>query len=122
DFGVDGGVAGDITGGGDVPRVMDFARQPDGKVIVGGNFTTVNGVARNCVARLLADGSLDTTFNPGTGANDVVVAVLLQPDGKVVIGGYFTTINGTTKRMLARLNADGSVDGTFTPPTFGAGS
>lgn len=117
DFAVDGAV----TGGGS-PRVLDFARQPDGKLIIGGSFTTVNGVARANIARLNADGSLDTGFNPGAGANDIVNAVLALPDGKIIVGGYFTTFDGQAKRMLVRLNANGSVDATFTPPVFGTGT
>ena len=118
-FAVDGGVTGPD---GSFPRVKDIARQPDGKLIIGGVFTTVDGVARTNLARLNADGSLDTTFNPGTSANDEVIAVLLQPDGKVLVGGYFTTFNAAAKRLLVRLNADGTVDNTFAPPTFGSGS
>ncbi len=117
DFAVDGGVSGTAN-----PRVMDIARQSDGKLVIGGSFTTVNGTSCSNLARLNADGSLDATFNPGTGANDTVVAVLAQPDGKILVGGYFTTFNASAKRMLVRLNADGSVDNTFTPPTFGSGS
>lgn len=116
-FGTGGGVAGTTN-----PRVMDVARQPDGKLVIGGSFSTVNGISRSNIARLNADGSNDSTFNPGVGANDVVYAVLVQTDGKIVVGGAFTTINGSSKRMLARLNADGSVDSTFTPPTFGSGT
>lgn len=117
DFGVDGGVFGPNS-----PRVLDFARQPDGKIIIGGEFTAVNGITRTRVARLLADGSLDPTFDPGTGPNDTVNAVLLQPDGKIVLGGYFTTVNGSAARLLVRLNANGTVDAGFTPPTFGSGT
>lgn len=117
DFGVDGGVSGTAS-----PRVMDVARQPDGKLVIGGSFTTANGTARANIARLNADGSMDTTFNPGTGADDQIVAVLVQPDGKIIAGGYFTTFNGGAKRMLVRLNSDGSVDGDFTPPSFGSGA
>lgn len=101
--------------------VKDMARQPDGKIIVGGHFTTFNGQSRNHLARLNADGTLDTTFNAGAGPNAAVYSVLLLPDGKMIIGGAFTSINGTSIRMLARLNADGSLDGTFTPLSFGAG-
>ena len=122
-FGVDGEVTGDLDGDGS-PRVMDFARQSDGRLIIGGNFTTVNGISRHGVARLQPDGSLDATFNPGTGANDTVNAVLLLPDGKIVLGGYFTNFNGSSpaKRLLVRLNADGTVDSTFSPPGFASGS
>jgi len=70
--------------------------------------------ARN--ARLNADGSVDSSFNPGTGANNTVRSVALQPDGKVLIGAL-TTVNGTNRDRIARLNADGSLDNSFNPGT-----
>ncbi len=110
-FGTAGGAGADTT-------VYDLARQPDGKILVVGNFTTMNGVARNRVARLNADGSLDAAFNPGTGANGEVRAVVVQPDGKVLIGGNFSSYNGSPREFVARLNADGSLDSSFTGPDF----
>lgn len=100
--------------------VYDLARQPDGKYVVVGNFTTFHGVSRNYLARLNADGTLDTSFNPGTGANGVIHAVLVGPDEKIYIGGAFTSYNGTAREYLARLNPDGTLDPTFTPPDFGS--
>jgi uncharacterized delta-60 repeat protein len=91
------------------------AIQPDGKIVIGGNFTAFNGVSRYYVARLNPDGSVDTTFNPGTGANGKVWAVGLQSDGKIFIGGEFTSYNGTNCNYLARLNTDGSLDTGFNP-------
>ncbi|RYD22605.1 MAG: hypothetical protein EOP88_07440 [Verrucomicrobiaceae bacterium] len=108
-----------VSGGSPSEGVRDMARQPDGKVLVCGSFTTRHGVARNRVARLNVDGTLDTSFNPGTGANGTVNAIVLQPDGKVIIGGAFTSVNGSSREYLARLNADGSLDNTFTGPDFG---
>ena len=87
--------------------------QSDGKILISGNFTSVNGTARNRIARLNADGSLDATFNPGTGANSTVYSIAVQPDGKILIGGNFTSVNGTTRGRIARLNTDGSLDATF---------
>ena len=101
--------------------VNALALQPDGKVIIGGGFTSVNGVARNQIARLNADGTLDASFNPGTGFNGPqrgVTSVLVQPDGKIVVGGDFTTFNGTPASRIARLNPNGSLDATF-PTTVG---
>ena len=95
--------------------ILATAVQPDGKVIIGGSFTSYAGVARNRVARLNTDGSLDTTFNPGSGANDQVNAIALQPDGKVIIGGFFTVVSTTITRRVARLNPNGSVDTSFNP-------
>ncbi|MCA3067815.1 MAG: delta-60 repeat domain-containing protein, partial [Rhodocyclaceae bacterium] len=97
--------------------VLTLALQPDGKVLIGGSFTTYNGTSRNSIARLNADGTLDNTFNPGTGANSEVYSLALQPDGKVLIGGSFTTYNGTSRNYIARLNADGTLDNTFNPGT-----
>jgi uncharacterized delta-60 repeat protein/M6 family metalloprotease-like protein len=109
------------SGGTDTTPVYDLARQPDGRIIAVGNFTTFNGTASNRIVRLLPDGSVDSSFNPGTGANGTVYAVLLQPDGKIIIGGEFTSYNGTARQILARLNSDGSLDTGFTGPAFVSG-
>jgi uncharacterized delta-60 repeat protein len=98
-------------------RVLALALQLDGKVLLAGAFTTINGTARSRIARLNANGSLDTSFNPGTGANSTVWALALQPDGKVLLGGDFWTVNGTPRNGIARLNADGSLDTSFNPST-----
>src|SRR5437764_1187896 len=81
--------------------------QPDGKVIVVGNFSYIGPVDRAGIARLKADGTLDPTFDPGTGANGAINLVALQSDGKVLIVGPFTSVNGTTRNGVARLNSDG---------------
>ena len=95
--------------------VSAITLQADGKVVMGGTFTTVSGVAINRIARLNADGSLDASFNPGNGVNAFVSAITLQADGKIVIGGNFTAVNGSTINRIARLNADGSLDASFNP-------
>jgi uncharacterized delta-60 repeat protein len=97
--------------------VRYFFLQPDGKVLIGGDFTGYTSTSRNRIARLNADGSLDTTFNPGTGANSSVQSLALQPNGKVLIGGLFTSYNGTPCNYIARLNADGRLDTSFNPGT-----
>ena len=93
--------------------VSSVGLTPANQVVIGGGFTSFDGTQRNGIARLNADGSLDTTFNPGLGADGTVRAVLAQSDGKVLIGGEFTHINGTPRNYLARLNSDGSLDTTF---------
>ncbi|MFO0484024.1 MAG: delta-60 repeat domain-containing protein, partial [Sphingobacteriia bacterium] len=95
--------------------VSALAPQPDGKVLIGGNFTSYSGTPRNRIARLNADGSLDTSFDPGTGTNNEVSEIILQPDGKMFIAGIFTSYNGTFRNRLARLNIDGSLDTSFNP-------
>jgi uncharacterized delta-60 repeat protein len=96
-------------------EVTSLAVQGDGKIVIGGSFTTVNGVARKNLARLNADSSLDTSFDPGSGPFLIVHSVAVQGDGKVLIGGLFTTVNGISRSRVARLNADGSVDAGFDP-------
>ncbi|MFM1874642.1 MAG: hypothetical protein RL266_379 [Bacteroidota bacterium] len=91
--------------------------QPDGKILVGGAFTLFNGVARNRIVRLNTDGTLDASFNPGTGFDNVVRDIALQPDGKIVVCGSFSSFNGTSRNRIARLNANGGLDATFNPGT-----
>jgi uncharacterized delta-60 repeat protein len=93
------------------------AIQTDGKVLVGGYFTTYNGFTANCIARITSTGVIDSTFVTGTGFNVNVQAMALQSDGKIVVGGQFTSYNGTTRNRIARLNSDGSLDTTFTVGT-----
>ena len=87
--------------------------QPDGKILIGGIFTSVLGVARSNIARLNADGTLDTAFNPN--ANATVHSIAVQADGKILVGGDFTSIGGQTRNFIARLDATtGSAD-SFNP-------
>jgi uncharacterized delta-60 repeat protein len=87
--------------------------QSDGKIIIVGDFTSYNGTTRNRIARLNSDGTIDTSFNPGTGANGLIRALNIQPDGKIIIGGNFTSYNGTAIYRIARLNTTGSLDTSF---------
>ena len=92
------------TGTGASDGVLSVAIQSDGKVLIGGYFTTYNGTDRGHVARLNSDGSLDTGFlATGVGANGSVYSVAVQSDGKVFIGGRFTTYNGASRGNVARL-------------------
>lgn len=93
--------------------VSSLVQQPDGKIIVGGSFTTYQGQSQFNLIRLNADGTIDTSFNIGTGFNSTVYAIELQPDGKLLVGGWFTTYQGQSQNGLVRLNTDGSKDTTF---------
>ncbi len=92
---------------GSTPEVSAAALQVDGKILIGGSFTRCNSVDCRGVARLNADGSLDTSFNPtGYGASFAVVgvaAITVQPDGRILIGGDFTTYNGYSRCGIARI-------------------
>jgi uncharacterized delta-60 repeat protein len=95
--------------------VRDFEIQPDGKILVGGSFSKIGGTNRNGIARLNTNGTLDTTFDPGAGADGDVLAITLQSDAKILIGGAFTHFNGVVRNRIARLNPDGSLDSSFNP-------
>lgn len=89
--------------------------QPDGRTLIGGNFDTVSGTPRRGVARLHADGSLDSSFDPGLGVSGRVDAMLLQPDGRIVIAGEFQSVNGAGRNRIARLHPNGNLDNSFIP-------
>ncbi|MFH2102560.1 MAG: sortase [Chloroflexota bacterium] len=106
--------------------VWTTAIQPDGRILIGGAFTTYNGDAQapDRILRLNPDGSIDTTFNYGAGtrgASSIVYAIRIQPDGRILIGGAFTSYNGNTQApdRILRLNAIGTLDTTF---NYGAGT
>ncbi len=97
--------------------VFSQAMQPDGKILIGGSFTKLGGQNRTAIARLNADGSLDTAFNPGN--DGVVYALAVQPDGKIVVGGSILHMGGQTRQYIARLNPDGTLDTGFNPGSNG---
>jgi uncharacterized delta-60 repeat protein len=108
------GTGGDTTS---IDPATSMALQKDGRILIGGWVTSINGESRNFIARLLSDGSLDESFDPGLGPDRGVQSIALQNDGKILIGGYFNSISGAPRQRIARLNADGGLD-----PTFDAGS
>jgi len=104
--------------------VESLALQSDGKILVGGSFANYNGIGRKNILRLNSDGSLDTSFDPGSGAGGSswgVMAIAVQPsDSKILIGGDFTSYNSTSVGRIVRLNADGTIDSTFNNGQVGA--
>ncbi|MEO6238791.1 MAG: FG-GAP-like repeat-containing protein [Vicinamibacterales bacterium] len=118
---VDGTVDASFNPGTNGP-VLAVAVQADGKILAGGNFTSVGGgtgltTARSRIARFNGDGTVDTGFSPGTGGTGTlnVWSLALQPDGKILVGGEFTTLGGVPRSAIGRLNADGSIDTAFNP-------
>ncbi|MBK8466166.1 MAG: hypothetical protein IPL32_10085 [Chloracidobacterium sp.] len=107
--------------------VRSIVVQADGKILLGGVFTTLspNGgtpVVRNHIARLNPDGTLDAAFDPNV--NGSIVAIAVQSNGQILIGGLFTTVspNGSaavTRNNIARLNSDGTLDANFDPNANG---
>jgi len=100
--------------------VYTTAIQSDGKILVGGRFTSLNGIGRNYLVRLNSDGTEDTTFysnlistGDNSGFNGEVNTIAIQSDGKILVGGIFSQLNGNTRNYLVRLNSDGTEDTTF---------
>ena len=96
--------------------ILATAVQADRKILIGGNFTTVLGVARRNIARLNPDGTLDTGFNPN--ANNTVKAIAVQADGKILVGGAFfgaSSIGGQTRNRIARLDPTTGLADSFDP-------
>ena len=99
------------TGFNTIPSTL--ALQSDGKIILGGLFTGYNGVSASRIIRLNSDGSVDSSFNIGTGFSNNVRTLALQSDGKIIVGGIFTSYNGVSANRIIRLNSDGSIDSSF---------
>jgi uncharacterized delta-60 repeat protein len=83
------------------------------KILVGGEFSSFGGSPYSNFARLNSDGTVDTSFNPGSGVNGPVNKVALQTDGKIVIGGSFSRVAGKNASYIARLMPSGENDSTF---------
>ena len=106
-------------GNGVANSIQCMVTQSDGKLLIGGNFTTYSGsVNAGNLVRLNTNGTRDTTFNVGTaGFNSTVNDIKIQPDGKIVAVGAFTTYSGSTRNRIVRLNTDGTYDTTFNAGT-----
>ena len=102
--------AGSING-----AIYAMAELPDGRILVGGDFTSIGGQSRLRLARLTTTGAVDATFSASV--SGTVFAIAIQGDGKIVIGGNFISVNSTTVGHVARLNANGTLDSTFNPGT-----
>ena len=101
--------------------VYSIALQPDGKIIAGGNFFVIGSTPQqNRIARINANGTLDPSFAVGTGADNNVQAVNIQPDGEILVGGSFFNFNGAPQNQIVRLNGNGSFDTSFTAGITGS--
>lgn len=92
---------------------------PDGKVMASGNFTSYDGVSANRIIRLTSGGTIDTSFSAGTGFNNLTSALAYTNDGKIVVGGSFSSYNGdiVTRNRIIRLNTDGTIDNSLVTGT-----
>jgi uncharacterized delta-60 repeat protein len=96
-------------------KVHVSAVQPNGKVLIAGQFSAVGTLTRNGFARVNADGTPDASFNPGTAFSSTPYSLLVQPDGKILAAGGFASYNGSSTGSIIRINTDGTRDGTFNP-------
>jgi uncharacterized delta-60 repeat protein len=91
--------------------------QKDGSIILQGLFGALNGVARSDIARLSSDGAVDPAWGgagaQGNGLTDHAKAMLLQPDGRIVLGGTFARFSDTNLKGFVRLNAGGTIDSSL---------
>ena len=94
-------------------EVLAAVVQADGKIVIGGRFSAVNGIVRNNIARLNPDGTLDRSFAEQEGVNGQVNALAIQPSGHIVVGGTFSQAGQREILNLVRYNANGQVDVAF---------
>jgi uncharacterized delta-60 repeat protein len=99
-------------------EIQDIYVLPNQKILVGGNFLSVNGYPADRIARINADGSVDTTFNGPTFLHGGVNSIDVQPNGKILVGGNFRYVNGSPQDYIARLEVDGSYDNSFFSPLW----
>ena len=93
-----------VIGDGFSDMVYIFKNQPDGKILVGGNFESYSGVTTYYLTRLNQDGSLDETFINGSFLNNYVKAIDLLSDGSILVGGQFDSFNGNQTNYIVKLN------------------
>lgn len=102
--------------------IYSLCQTPEGKIVIAGAFSHVGGTRRGHIARINNDGSLDGSFDPGSGFNGHVAEIALQPDGRIIAAGAFSSLDGSPCGPIVRLNADGSIDPAFTAPLSLAGT
>lgn len=98
--------------------VRAYAWQADGKLLIGGAFTSIHGLPVARIARLHRDGSLDTTFSANIIGGEVT-AIVVEPNGNIVVGGAFSHVGPTARTRIARFTPNGKLDPTFNPGANG---
>ena len=93
--------------------VLSITIDNNNKILLGGNFNSYNGVELNDIVRLNNDGSIDNGFDVGTGFDDDVFDIVIQSDGKILVGGRFKNYKEESARRIIRLNSNGSRDTGF---------
>jgi uncharacterized delta-60 repeat protein len=94
-------------------QVHTLSIQADGKILVGGAFTSFNGSTARYIVRLNPNGTLDDSFSSGNHFNAPVLAIELQEDGQILVGGNFTAEQNTSAPYLFKLQANGETSTQF---------
>ncbi|MBK8284428.1 MAG: delta-60 repeat domain-containing protein [Ahniella sp.] len=102
---------------GEAGSIFAMIQQPDGKLVVGGDFTRIAGVGRANLARFNVDGSLDTTFT--LAVDGIVFCLEIDAQGWIYAGGSFQNVGGQSRSRLARFSAAGAVDANWQADTDG---
>ena len=95
--------------------IRSVTQLANGQALIEGTIRNINGINDQTLLLLNSNGTIDTSFLPVIQANGEVKTMARQADGKIVVGGEFTEINGQNARRLARFNANGTLDTTFQP-------
>ena len=116
---VDGSIDGTFTNSNPGGTVFALGLQGDGKVLIGGQFSSVGGTNHNYIARLNSDGTVDNGFNAGIISGNMVNAIAVQGDGNILIGGSFNNFitYGLSRNNIARLTTNGAPDSSYQPTT-----
>jgi uncharacterized delta-60 repeat protein len=95
--------------------IYSLAIQEDGKILIGGNGISINGttVSTGSLIRLNSDGTLDENFISSLTPSGYVTSMAIQEDGKILVIGSYTFVNGFPRRQISRINSDGSTDKSF---------
>lgn len=102
--------------------ITSACQLPDGRLVLVGAFVKFDGVAAGRIVRLKLDGTVDQTFNTGTGANSTISSISFNPvNKKYLLTGSFGVWNGGAVKSMVMLNEDGSLDHTFAAKDFASG-
>jgi uncharacterized delta-60 repeat protein len=93
--------------------VRNVKIQSDGKILAGGDFATYSGSTVNRIVRTQTSGSIDTSFNVGTGLVNSAYNIHIQSDGKIITAGAFNSYSGSSNNYIVRINTNGTKDNTF---------
>jgi uncharacterized delta-60 repeat protein len=93
--------------------VYTFSELSGGTIMAVGAFTSYSGATNNRIVRLNSNGTIDNTFNSGSGFDDDVYSIIVDDSGKMVVVGGFSEYNGILSNRIVRLNNDGTIDNTF---------